>query len=661
MKRDEALAGAAPPTTSDDLPLAQRLLAMLAPGSALPDAAPEAHWLVAQAGASPWLDLASAWSDWRVRPPAADARLHRLVMALRLNASEAFALALSHAADSDVMHSRALAWLQAPLREARPTLGLIACLDAQRGLGAAASLTALLDGAALASGLLHLEEPVDRASSRADAALRLPLPLLVALAGGGGAWAGVTLLDTAPTLAVTVQAEAVLRATRLQAADALLIRSGDPAEARAACVAIAHARNARAALIEGDPPAGLLPWLILQDALPVLCAEPGPGDRREVPRRIHRLTRHPAVAAGPLLIATGLEGSWQRDDEPLAEWRLPMPEPDERASIWQGLGHDAAQAERFARTQRHTATRIASLHARADALARDDGVVQSSPAHLHRAARQADAGTLGSLAQTLTEDIDDDALVLTPALRTDLLALAERCRHREGLADTLGPAARTRYRPGVRALLVGPSGTGKTLACGWLATRLSKPLFRVDLAGVTSKWIGETEKNLGELFARAEHADVVLLFDEADSLFGKRTEVKDANDRYANQQTNYLLQRIETYDGIVLLTSNSRSRFDSAFTRRLDAILDFPAPGPGERRALWLAHLGDGHALTASGLNRLAAGCDFAGGHVRNVVLTARAIAGRTGLIDWPALGMALQAEYRKLGRAMPAALVPAE
>ncbi len=230
-----------------------------------------------------------------------------------------------------------------------------------------------------------------------------------------------------------------------------------------------------------------------------------------------------------------------------------------------------------------------------------------------------DGGTLGTLAQALTEDIGDDALVLTPALRVDLLALAERCRHREGLADTLGPAARTRYRPGVRALLVGPSGTGKTLACGWLATQLSKPLFRVDLAGVTSKYIGETEKNLGELFARAEHADVVLLFDEADSLFGKRTEVKDANDRYANQQTNYLLQRIESYDGIVLLTSNSRSRFDSAFTRRLDAILDFPAPGPGERRALWLAHLGDGHALTASGLNRLAAGCDFAGGHIRNV------------------------------------------
>src|SRR5207302_11471594 len=145
-----------------------------------------------------------------------------------------------------------------------------------------------------------------------------------------------------------------------------------------------------------------------------------------------------------------------------------------------------------------------------------------------------------------------------------------------------------RYRPGVRALFLGPSGTGKTLAAGWLATQLGLPLFRVDLASITSKYIGETEKNLSQLLARAEHAEVVLLFDEADSLFGKRTDVKDSNDRFANAQTNYLLQRIETFDGIALLTSNSRSRFDAAFSRRLDLIIEFPMPGPEERRAAWV-------------------------------------------------------------------------
>ena len=150
----------------------------------------------------------------------------------------------------------------------------------------------------------------------------------------------------------------------------------------------------------------------------------------------------------------------------------------------------------------------------------------------------------------------------------------------------------------------------------------------MDLASVTSKYIGETEKNLAELFGRAEHAEVVLLFDEADSLFGKRTDVKDSNDRFANQQTNYLLQRIESFEGITLLTSNSRARFDSAFTRRLDAIIEFLAPGPVERRALWLAHLGAANTLDAVALNRLAANCDLAGGHIRNVVLGAAALAG---------------------------------
>src|SRR5690606_27695773 len=106
------------------------------------------------------------------------------------------------------------------------------------------------------------------------------------------------------------------------------------------------------------------------------------------------------------------------------------------------------------------------------------------------------------------------------------------------------------------------------------------------LASVTSKYIGETEKNLSQLFARAEHAEVVLIFDEADALFGKRTDVKDSNDRYANAQTNYLLQRIESFEGIAVLTSNSRARFDSAFARRLDAIIEFPLPAPDERRAL---------------------------------------------------------------------------
>jgi SpoVK/Ycf46/Vps4 family AAA+-type ATPase len=146
------------------------------------------------------------------------------------------------------------------------------------------------------------------------------------------------------------------------------------------------------------------------------------------------------------------------------------------------------------------------------------------------------------------------------------------------------------------------------------------------------------------------------MFDEADSLFGKRTDVKDSNDRFANAQTNYLLSRIESYDGIAVLTSNSRARFDSAFTRRLDVIVEFPPPGPAERRALWLAHLGPGHQLGSGAVNRLAAGCELAGGHVRNVVLAAAARA-RGRSIEEADLLPALAAEYAKLGKPVPTGL----
>jgi len=181
----------------------------------------------------------------------------------------------------------------------------------------------------------------------------------------------------------------------------------------------------------------------------------------------------------------------------------------------------------------------------------------------------------------------------------------------------------------------------------------------VALAALSSKYIGETEKNLARLLAAAEEQEVTLLFDEADSLFGKRTDISDSNDRFANAQTNYLLQRIETYTGIVILTSNARTRFDEAFMRRLDVIVEFTQPGPQERRGLWTAHLGRGHAVADADLNRLAAMAEMAGGHIRNVVLTAAVLAQKQGrAITWPDIAGALRIEYRKLGWTVPAELM---
>jgi SpoVK/Ycf46/Vps4 family AAA+-type ATPase len=210
----------------------------------------------------------------------------------------------------------------------------------------------------------------------------------------------------------------------------------------------------------------------------------------------------------------------------------------------------------------------------------------------------------------------------------------------------------------VRALFTGPPGTGKTFAAAWLATRLSMPLFRVDLAAVTSKYIGETEKNLAQLMARAEHEEIILLFDEADALFARRTDIRDAHDRHANAQTNYLLQRIEDFDGIAVLTTNSQGRIDQAFARRLDAILEFARPGPGERRELWLKHLGDGHTLRTKDINTLAARVDFTGGDIRNSVLSAAVSAqSESRLIGWDDVAAGVLAEYRKLGIQAPVEL----
>jgi len=618
------------------------------------EASPEAQWLRARRADIPLAasDSARGWAWWSQLPPKHDRMLHRVCMELNLSMTEAFALALAVAADSDPAAARTLAWLQAPRRDPHPTFGLLARLgesatadgaDRAHSANCAETFRLLLDGQALASGLLLLDRD---SSALPDTGLRVPLPTLTALLGGRGRWSGVELDDgvEAPS-SEDIRAQAALHARTFELERGLLVRSADVRTARAACRSIARHLGRPLALVAGDLPLGLGPWLTLHEAIPVLLAQLAPGERKTVPEI-------PGYGGG-VLVATGLDGGWERDGATLPSWDVPMPTVAERTLLWREQGFEDAPARILARTYRLGAEGTDRLAQDAETLRIAGGAEARSPEIVAIAARRSSRGLLGTLAEAITEDIEDKALILPETLRADLRGLLARCRVRDGLADDLGAAARARYRPGVRGLFVGPSGTGKTLACGWLATRLGLPLYRVDMASVTSKYIGETEKHLGELFARAESSNVVLLFDEADALFGKRTDVKDAHDRYANQQTNYLLQRIEGYDGIVLLTSNSRSRFDTAFTRRLDAILEFPLPQPDERRALWLAHLGDAHAIGTADMNRLAAGCELAGGHIRNVVLAARALS-PDAPIDWSPLVLALAGEYRKLGKPLP-------
>jgi hypothetical protein len=393
--------------------------------------------------------------------------------------------------------------------------------------------------------------------------------------------------------------------------------------------------------------------------VPVYGFELAPGERKTLPSL-------PGYA-GPAIAVCGPDGGVEGASGAVMSWSIPVPPRAEREQLWhEALGGGELPAT-LARDHRHGCGRIAHLgrlvrHRLATA-SRDAPTAED----LAVVSWAGEGGGLDALAQPLTERIPDAALVMPPALRRELDTLLLRCRARDELVTGLGASAAARYHPGVRALFAGASGTGKTLAAGWLATKLSLPLYRVDLASVTSKYIGETEKNLAQLLARAEQAEVVLLFDEADSLFGKRTDVRDSNDRFANAQTNYLLQRIETYDGITLLTSNGRGRFDAGFSRRLDAVIEFPLPGPEERRDIWLSHLGSGassgatspaHTLDIRQVNQLAARVDFAGGHIRNAVLTAAVLArSESRPIAYGDVLEGLSTEYQKLGRQMPAEL----
>ncbi|MCR0982752.1 ATP-binding protein [Roseomonas pecuniae] len=207
------------------------------------------------------------------------------------------------------------------------------------------------------------------------------------------------------------------------------------------------------------------------------------------------------------------------------------------------------------------------------------------------------------------------------------------------------------------ALLHGPSGTGKTLAAEVLAGALGLDLWSVDLSALVSKYIGETEKNLRAAFEAAEASGAVLLFDEADALFGRRSEVKDSHDRYANQQASYLLQRMESFRGLAVLTTNFREAIDNAFLRRLRFVIGFPHPGPAERERLWRGAFPPAAPVGALDFARLAQ-ANLAGGHIRNIALAAAFLAAEDGTpIGMAHLLRAARRECAKLERP----LTPAE
>ena len=574
-----------------------------------------------------------------------DASILELARRLHLGPLEELAIALLAAVEDDAAIARAVTLLQEPLTGSRPSVGLVAVAFAPLAASERDAIGELATGRAVAAGVVLFQ---DDGAPLAERRLVLAPPVYHALRGSDGSVANVTLARAQIAFPPSIEAEAARHATVLRGASrALAVRSGSQAESRAACALIASALGGRPAFVEGPLGPGAGAWLALRGLVPVFVCDVAPGEKR-------RLVT-PAGYDGPVLVAAGNDGTIELDGAVVPSYRVPVPARPERALLWRVHVADAELADRLSSEHRHGAGRIAELAANARRIAELEGKRRLEDAHVRESAWSSDSSGLSALAEPVRDRVGDAAFVRPPLLARDLELFVARCLEREDLGAGLGAAIAARARAGVRALFVGPSGTGKTFAASWLATRLGTPLYRVDLAATTSKYIGETEKNLAQLLDRAEQQDVILLFDEADAMFGKRTDIKDSNDRFANAQTNYLLQRIETFDGIVILTSNSRNRLDAAFTRRLDFVIDFPLPGPEERRDLWLAHLGPGHRLDAAAINQLAATVDLVGGHIRNAVLAAAVLArGARRPIELDDLVEGLLIEYRKVGRSAP-------
>lgn len=391
------------------------------------------------------------------------------------------------------------------------------------------------------------------------------------------------------------------------------------------------------------------PMCTLTQSLPVFMLDLASGETIDLPQ----LSSYTGAVIVVLGKSGGVRGALV---ERAVSWSLPPSAPAERRLQWRkALGEEQTAAlPEIARRYAIPGDYIRQTASGAINQARFEGAAAVQPSHVRAAARALNRQQLETLAQHLDAESMGgwDSLVVNPATANELQELERRCRHREVLQSKLGRAFSGNLNTGVRALFNGPSGTGKTLAARILAAELEMDLYRVDLSAVVNKYIGETEKNLHELFSRAEELDVILLLDEGDSLMANRTNVQSSNDRYANLETNYLLQRIETYSGILLITSNAGEHIDKAFKRRIDVNIDFFLPEADERLQIWRLHLPEKHDVEEHFLEHIASRCEMSGGQIRNAALYAACSALDEGADTIAArhVEMAIANEYRKAG-----------
>ena len=342
------------------------------------------------------------------------------------------------------------------------------------------------------------------------------------------------------------------------------------------------------------------------------------------------------------------------------ELHLPVPDDKARRTLWERMSSDYPIAEdvdlgavaskfRFTQGQIRDALNWAKTLTRVSS--RDGGKV--TMATLYESCRAQSSHRLNSLARKVEPFYTWDDLVLPGDVKEQLREMCRRVVYRHRVMGDWGFGDKLSLGKGVNALFAGPSGTGKTMGTSIIARELGLDLYKIDLSGVVSKYIGETEKNLDRVFTAAEDANAILFFDEADALFGKRSEVRDSHDRYANIEISYLLQKMEEYEGLSILATNLKANLDESFTRRLAFTIHFPYPDEESRRSIWQGIWPQQIELDESvDLDFLANRFKLSGGNIKNIALAAAFLAAdENGPVSMKHLIHATRREYQKLGK----------
>ena len=375
-----------------------------------------------------------------------------------------------------------------------------------------------------------------------------------------------------------------------------------------------------------------------------------------------------------LLLEVAKECSWVTFLGGLNQWRpsgavenlgfidvpLGPPADSDRVRVWQVLSSTYQLNSDVDLTQ--IAGRYNLTHGQIrDALAAAYSTARTRPAHQRRitmsdisaACRSQSGQKLASLARKITPVYSWNDIVLPAPVLSQLREMCERVVHRHRVMGDWGFGKKLALGKGVNALFAGPSGAGKTMAAEIIANELDLDLYKIDLSGVVSKYIGETEKNLDRVFSAAQDANAILFFDEADALFGKRSEVRDSHDRYANIEISYLLQKMEEYEGVAILATNLKANLDESFTRRLSFTVHFPFPDEASRQLIWkgiwpaAVTLDDGVDLS-----RLSRQFKLSGGNIKNVALGAAFLAAADGgSVTMEHLLRSTSREFQKLGK----------